>query len=60
MAIDDEHFAFADQRSRVVRGHDGRHIETARDNGRVRRGATDVGQERAVVVILELNDVGGG
>ena len=50
VAVDDQHLAVADQRARVVRRDDRRHVQAARDDRRVRRDAAEVGQERAVVV----------
>ena len=57
LAVDDQHLAVADQRPRVVRRDHRRHVEAARDDGRVRRHAAQVGEERAVVMLLELDHV---
>ena len=44
--------------ARVVRGDHRGHVEAARDDGRVRRHAAEVGEERREVVLLELDHVG--
>jgi hypothetical protein len=41
-----------------VRRDHRRHVEAARDDRRVRRDAADVGEKRAVVMVLELDHVG--
>ena len=57
-AVDNEELVLADQLPRVVRGDDRRHGEAPRDDRRVRRRAADVGEERRVPVLLELDHVG--
>ena len=57
-AVDDQELVLADQLPRVVRGDDRRHGEAPRDDRRVRGRAADVGQERRVAVLLELDHVG--
>ena len=57
-AIDNQQFAVADQLSRVVRRDNRRHIKTPGDDCRMRRDAAQVGQESAVMMTLELNDIG--
>jgi len=57
-AVHDQHFRVADQLPRIVRGDHGGHVEAARNDGRMRRRSAHVGQKRAVVMMLELDDVG--
>ncbi len=59
LAVHDQHFAVADQLPRVVRRDDRGHVETARDDRRMRGHAAQVGEERAIAVVLELDHVRG-
>ena len=59
VTVDDQDLAVADHPARVVRRHHRRHVEPARDDRGVRRRPAEVGQERAVAVRLELDDVRG-
>ena len=59
LAVDDQHLAVADQLPRVVRRHHRRHVEAARDDRGMRRHAAQVGEKRAVAVLLELDHVRG-
>ena len=58
-AVDDEQLVVLDQRARIVRGDDRRHVEAARDDRRVRGDAAQVGEKRREAVVLELDHVGG-
>ena len=58
-AVDDHQVVFAHQLPRVVQGDDRRDVQAARDDGGVRSGAAQVGDEARELVLLELDDVRG-
>src|SRR5690606_11189606 len=58
IAIDDDQFAVSDQAARPLQGDDGRDVQAARQNRRVRCRTADVGDEGGELVVLELDGIG--
>jgi hypothetical protein len=57
-AVDDQQLAVADQAARVLQAEHGRDRHAAGEDGGVRRGAADIGDEGGEAVFLEGDGVG--
>ena len=55
---DDQQFTVPYQLAGVVRRNDRRHIATSRNDRGMRRHTAEIGHECAVVMMLELDDIG--